>query len=405
MALFHARRPPFSALRQPATVAVANPAYDAWVKQDQTIVSLLVSSMADEVLHLALGRDTSAAIWTSITGALGSSSQARCLTLLSQIQMLRQGNATTADYLGRAGILVEALIQASRPPTLMEQNLYVIRGLRPELKALATSLTATGAALTLTHLSDFLQAHEFILVDDYPSLDTGVAHTAMYARTGWGSHGGGRQQQSSQQQRGGWPGCGGQHRGGRGGRGTPRCQICRSHGHSAIYCYKRYTTQPPQPQAHVATSGEAPAPPSTVPGDGWYPDTGATAHATPDPSMLSQSDEYGGSDVLRVGNGAGLSISRIGRATIPSLSKPFCLNNILHVPILSVPLLSVNKFAIDNNVFFEFHANYFTVKDSTTNTILLKGPTAGGLYKLPVSRQNFAFVSSRATPTTWHRRL
>ncbi|XP_019176905.1 PREDICTED: uncharacterized protein LOC109172213 [Ipomoea nil] len=186
-----------SATTSTATVAVANPAYHAWVKQDQTIVSLLVSSMADEALHLVLGRDTSADIWSSTTGALGSSSQARCLTLLSQFQMLRQGNATTADYLGRAGVLVEALIQAGRPLTLMEQNLYVIRGLRPELKSLATSLTATGAAVTLTHLSDFLQAHEFILVDDYPSLDTGVTHTTMYAGTGRGTHGGGRQQQSS----------------------------------------------------------------------------------------------------------------------------------------------------------------------------------------------------------------
>ncbi|XP_019161899.1 PREDICTED: uncharacterized protein LOC109158448 [Ipomoea nil] len=231
-----------SATTSAAGVAVVNPAYHAWVKQDQTIVSLLVSSMADEVLHLALGRETSAAIWASITGALGSSSQARCLTLLSQFQMLRQGNASTADYLGRAGVLVEALIQAGRPLTLMEQNLYVIRGLRPELKSLATSLTATGAAVTLTHLSDFLQAHEFILVDDYPSLDAAGSHTALYAGTGRGSHGGGRQSQNSQQQRGGRSGRGGQNRGGRGGRGAPRCQICRSHGHSAVYCYKRYTT-------------------------------------------------------------------------------------------------------------------------------------------------------------------
>ncbi|XP_019163517.1 PREDICTED: uncharacterized protein LOC109159863 [Ipomoea nil] len=111
---------------------VPNPEYHAWIRQDQTIVSLLVSSMADDVLHLALGRETSAEIWTSVTGALGSSSQARCLTLLNQFQMLRQGNLSTANYLGRAGVLVESLIQAGRLLTLMEQNLYVIRGLRPD---------------------------------------------------------------------------------------------------------------------------------------------------------------------------------------------------------------------------------------------------------------------------------
>ncbi|XP_019173481.1 PREDICTED: uncharacterized protein LOC109169036 [Ipomoea nil] len=166
--------PPATVLGAPSTgastttlaevVPVANPAYHAWIKQDQTIVSLLVSSMADEVLHLALSQETSAEIWTSITGGLGSSSQARCLTLLSQFQMLRQGNSTTADYLGRAGSLSNHLSgwPAANP---------------------------NGAEL----------AHEFILVDDYPSLDAGVSHTAMYTGTGRGSHGGGRQQQSSQQ--------------------------------------------------------------------------------------------------------------------------------------------------------------------------------------------------------------
>ncbi|XP_019164361.1 PREDICTED: uncharacterized protein LOC109160529 [Ipomoea nil] len=112
-----------------AATIVPNPDHRAWVKQDQSIMSLLISSMSDEVLHLALGRTTSAEIWQSITSALGSSSQARCLNLLGQFQVLRQGNSTTAEYLGRAGVLVEALAQAGRPLSLMEQNLYVLRGL------------------------------------------------------------------------------------------------------------------------------------------------------------------------------------------------------------------------------------------------------------------------------------
>lgn len=40
----------------------------------------------------------------------------------------------------------------------------------------------------------------------------------------------------------------------RGRNETPRSQICRSHGHTAIYCYCRYSEQPPQ--AHVAVNDE-----------------------------------------------------------------------------------------------------------------------------------------------------
>ncbi|XP_019190008.1 PREDICTED: uncharacterized protein LOC109184462 [Ipomoea nil] len=106
----------------PASV-VPNPAHHAWVKQDQSILSLLISSMSDEVL--------------------------------------RQGNSTTAEYLGHAGVLAEVLVQAGRPLSLMEQNLYVIRGLRPELKTLAAAFT-NGNAVTLDHLSDYLAANEFM---------------------------------------------------------------------------------------------------------------------------------------------------------------------------------------------------------------------------------------------------
>ncbi|XP_019188288.1 PREDICTED: uncharacterized protein LOC109182592 [Ipomoea nil] len=174
------------------TSIVPNPEYRAWVKQDQSILSLLISSMSDEVLYLALGRTTSVAIWESITSALGSSSQARCLNLLGQFQMLHQGNSTTADYLGRAGVLVEALTQAGRPLSLMEQNLYLLRGLRPELKAMAASFTS-GNAVPLSHLSNYLQAHEFILVDDYPIGDSTVSHSAFFAGPDRGSSNGGWQ--------------------------------------------------------------------------------------------------------------------------------------------------------------------------------------------------------------------
>ncbi|XP_019151956.1 PREDICTED: uncharacterized protein LOC109148675 [Ipomoea nil] len=279
--------------------------------------------MADEVLHLAVGKETSAAVWTAITTALGSSSQARCLSLLGQFQVLRQGHSSTAEYLGRAQLLVEALAQAGRPLSLTEQNLYVFRGLRPELKAMAVSLIASGSPVTLAHLFDHLQAHEFILVDDYPAANETGNLTAMYASSGRGQQsGGGGRQPHNPQGRGGRGNRGGQNRGGRGGRGAPRCQICRSHGHTAVYCFKRYNTQP-LAQAHVALSGDAPSLPSTAaPSEAWYPEMGATAHATPDAGMMSHSDEYTGSDILRVGNGAGHISAETSLPALPWASGP-----------------------------------------------------------------------------------
>ncbi|XP_019180185.1 PREDICTED: uncharacterized protein LOC109175376 [Ipomoea nil] len=241
---------------------------------------------------------------------------------------------------------------------------------------MAASLTVSGNSVSLPQLADFLQAQEFIYSDELLTAIGGASSgspTALYTgrgrnqtgkgSTGWrhGFNGQGRNRGNR----------GGQGRGGlsvRGG-GQPRCQTCRSHGHSAIYYFKRYTTQPPA-QANLAVPGDDAA--LTVAGS-WFPDTGASAHATPDASMMSQSEKYNDEDVLRVGNGTCLVISRVGSASIPSVSKPLKLSNVLHVPNLSVPLLSVQRFTNENNVFFEFHRNYFVVKDSITRAILLKG--------------------------------
>ncbi|XP_019161397.1 PREDICTED: uncharacterized protein LOC109158032 [Ipomoea nil] len=152
----------------------------------------------------------------------------------------------------------------------------------------------------------------------------------------WQNRGGGRGNQWQSRGRDG-QGCG------RGG--FPRCQICRSHGHIAVYYFWQYSDQPPA-QANLAVNGDGGAAPDVV---SWYPDTGASSHATSDPAMMAHSEDYTDNDVLRVRNDTCLGISDIGCATLPSVSKSLNLSNILHVPDLSVSLLSVNRFTTDNN--------------------------------------------------------
>ncbi|XP_019171361.1 PREDICTED: uncharacterized protein LOC109166918 [Ipomoea nil] len=111
-----------------AISATENPAYAAWVQQDASILSLLISSLSEEVMYLALGQTTARGVWTAAETALGSSTQVCCLNLLGQIQSLRQGDSSTSEYLGRVQHLVEDLALAGRTLTPSEQNLYVFRG-------------------------------------------------------------------------------------------------------------------------------------------------------------------------------------------------------------------------------------------------------------------------------------
>ncbi|XP_019157563.1 PREDICTED: uncharacterized protein LOC109154157 [Ipomoea nil] len=385
-------------------IAAANPEFAAWVQQDQAILSLLISSLLDKVMYLAVVRTTARAVWESIGTALGSSMRACCLNLLGQFQDLRQGDSTPAEYLGRAQLLVEDLALASHSVSLDEQNLYVFKGLRLEFRAMVASLAVSGNPVTIPQLSDYLQAQVFIFADDYPASGeiSGGAPTAMVADRNRRQNGDGfAGQRRGGNGRGRGRGSGNGRGRGQGG-GGPRCQICRSHGHTAVYCFRRYTGQPPV-QANMAVAGDVGNPAAAT--DVWFPDTGVSSHVTPDSTVLTQSKEYTSNEQLRIGNGSGLVISHIGCASIPCNSKSLSLSNILYVPDLSVSLLSVPKLTRENNVFVEFHANCFFVKDCHTKKVLLTGPSSGGLYKLSVPCHNFAFITSLASPLTWHRRF
>ncbi|XP_019199907.1 PREDICTED: uncharacterized protein LOC109193519 [Ipomoea nil] len=72
-----------------ADSAAVNPAYIAWVQQDASILSLIISSLSEEVMYLAVGKTTARDVRTAIEATLGSSMRVRCLNLLGKFQALR----------------------------------------------------------------------------------------------------------------------------------------------------------------------------------------------------------------------------------------------------------------------------------------------------------------------------
>nr|GEW85016.1 putative polyprotein [Tanacetum cinerariifolium] len=128
-----------------------------------------------------------------------------------------------------------------------------------------------------------------------------------------------------------------------------------------------------------------------------------------DSSSISASEPYCGEVFLHVGNGKGLAILHIGTTQIHSLNKTLSLTNILHVPQIKQHLISVQQFSHDNNIFFEFHDTFYAMKDETSGTTLLTGPSKHGLYSFnlpsfqPVPRSVFTAV--RAPVHTWHQWL
>lgn len=204
------------------------------------------------------------------------------------------------------------------------------------------------------------------------------------------------------------------------------CQICNMTNHSAATCRKRYEPSRPnfygQRQISHNSSPLLPTPPSanysglgTQPSVNisiyepltWHPDTVATNNITSDLTNLQIVDEYYGSDKLIIGNGVGLNIAHTGASTLHSQNRIFTLRNILHVLNIAKQLLSVQQFAIDNNVYFEFHGRYFVMKDEVNKQLLLQGTAEDRIYKFQGTLKPFpqAFVAAKDNYEQWHTRL
>jgi ribosomal protein S24E len=95
-------------------------------------------------------------------------------------------------------------------------------------------------------------------------------------------------------------------------------------------------------------------------------DIGATDHITGELNKLTVRDKYPGGDQVHTASGVGMDINQIGHSTLHTPSRDLVLKNILHVPQATKSLASVRRIAADNNVFLEFHPDYFLIKDQET---------------------------------------
>ena len=148
-------------------------------------------------------------------------------------------------------------------------------------------------------------------------------------------------------------------------------------------------------------------PPITTEFD-WYPDSGASHHITPDLASLHTAEDYKGTNKVLVGNGKGLSIAHVGTSSVPYSPNSFLsLKNVLHVPEITKPLLSVHRLCNDNDCSIEFFPNHCLMKDCQTKEVILRRTCDLGLYKLhsaPLSTSS-PIIASLSTLYTWHQRL
>lgn len=409
--------PPTHITDDTTKIVSPNPAYLAWYQKDQMLFAWILSSISEDCYQHLTTVTNSAEAWKALATAYGVVSNAQRTQLLLELHSLSKDDKSVSQYLHQAKSLADSLAIAGNPLSESDFNAIVFRKLGSDYNGIMGALQQRTDPVTFSELHGQLVSYEILLNSQQVSAPlANTVHTS-------GSH----SQSSSRGFYSAYRGRGGRN-GNRGRRGynnsRPACQICGLNNHIASTCRRRFdSTFQPRSQnfnrSNMDFSGTAQGhlsvlPPPSMPDSQisshsqyWYPDTGATHHVTPDLASLSLSTPYRGTNKLVVGNGTGLNIAHVGSGILPNTSRPLHLNNILHVPHIQKPLLSVQKLCKDNNCSVEFNAHNCFVKDPVTKKIILRGTSDGGLYKLfdtPVftSSPVSAYLS---TLEDWHARL
>ncbi|GAA0149767.1 hypothetical protein LIER_08864 [Lithospermum erythrorhizon] len=125
-------------------------------------MSLLISSMCDETLPLAVGKSSSRAIWDAVKVALANPSFSSHLALQDKLIGLKQNNMTITECLNHAKSTYYSLAAIGKQPPHETFLIYILRGLKEEFKDLKSIVYSHGSAMSFEELRNYLGTHEFV---------------------------------------------------------------------------------------------------------------------------------------------------------------------------------------------------------------------------------------------------
>ncbi|KAL4368436.1 hypothetical protein GQ457_05G012080 [Hibiscus cannabinus] len=424
-------------------VKTVNAEFVVYKQQDSALCSWLLSSISTSILPSLVNCRTAFEIWEKIQKVFSVSSTTKIMHLHCSLKNLRKRDQSMREYLAQIQAVCDSLAACGNPLTETMHISAILSGLPSEYEPVIAVITSSQQSYTLdgvcsvlldtearqqeTHLVNLVQAQSSSMGFSFGIFQSPNCSSPSYGLdrsfSGYVGQVSSPNVQNGVSQRIQDPRVQGQNNGyqfnrsfpprGRGGRVfsgrlRPQCQLCGRVGHLVNRCYYRFdqtydgcyninciedsvefqkadsdssfgVSQDLSGTVAFVSNGAAQAVSDDA---GWFPDSGATTHLTPDAGIILNSLPYTGIGKISVANGMTVPISRVGSGSMITNSRPLMLNNLLHVPNIKKNLLSVSKFTRDNNVSIEFFPDSCAVKDLQTRHVMLRGLETDGLYKL-----------------------
>jgi len=353
-------------------VMIHNPEYSSWMKNDQQVLSYLLNSLSPEALAPVASAITAAEAWGVLEKMFAAQSKARVANLRVLLSTTKKGNMSSAAYFTKMCSYKDELAAVGKVVDDDEMIHFVLNGLDFDYNPFVTSMLGRDLSLSelYSQLLIFDQRMEMFQENGQFQSSANMVGRGRGSRRN--SRGRGRDNNRGRGRSN--PGRGGGRGAPNSGRGNapkqgqsnddPICQICKKGGHLANRCWYRYE----EDSNYQKIVGAA----NTAYGydTNWYVDSGASEHVTGALEKMTMHDQYQGQDKIHTASGAGMKISNIGHAILHTPDKDLHLNKVLHVPSIKKDLLSVHKLTRDNDIFVEFHPNFFLIKDRETKRIL-----------------------------------
>lgn len=137
--------------------------------------------------------------------------------------------------------------------------------------------------------------------------------------------------------------------------------------------------------------------------NGWYLDSGASSHMTPNEKIMLNKKEAQIDEIVAANN-ARMVVKSAGNAVMCFQGNEIEINDIIHVPDLTVNLLSIFKMVCKGNtiIFDESGCSIYNKNDE----MIAQVKPVNGVYKLQAETAKCMIAKNNSqTALTWHRRM
>ena len=147
--------PKIISITHPETSVVSerlNPAYSQWVRQDNLILSTLMTSLSEPILAQVVTYTSSKTVWNALDDTFSSRSRAHILQIHTQLAIAIKGSKTTTNYFHYIKRLTNELAVAGQPLNHDDIITYILAGLDHEYDSFMASISARTDDITLEEI-------------------------------------------------------------------------------------------------------------------------------------------------------------------------------------------------------------------------------------------------------------